>query len=100
MFFVMLSGTDSIIECMHGESLPEDVVKMYCYIQVNIWIMIIIMKIMMIMGMMVVMMILTFDMSCSVSEKLQIMRNQLKIELWIVKAEFQRKVNIQIVKKQ
>jgi len=28
-----ISGTDSIIECMHGESLPEDVVKMYCYIQ-------------------------------------------------------------------
>jgi len=28
-----ISGTDSIIECMHGESLPEDVVRMYCYIQ-------------------------------------------------------------------
>ena len=35
MLLIMLSGTDSIIECMHGESLPEDVVKMYCYIQVT-----------------------------------------------------------------
>ena len=76
----MLSGTDSIIECMHGESLPEDVVKMYCYIQVKIWIMIWKM-IMMTMVVIVVTMILTIDMSCSVSEKLQVMHNQLKIEL-------------------
>merc|ERR1719319_1059117 len=27
-----ISGTDSIIECMHGEGLPESVVKWYCYI--------------------------------------------------------------------
>ena len=33
---INLSGTDSIIECMHGESLPEDVVRMYCYIQVDV----------------------------------------------------------------
>ena len=33
---INLSGTDSIIECMHGESLPEDVVRMYCYIQVGV----------------------------------------------------------------
>ena len=33
---INLSGTDSIIECMHGESLPEDVVRMYCYIQVHV----------------------------------------------------------------
>ena len=39
------------------------------------------MIIMMTMVMMVVMMILTFDMSCSLSEKLQVMSNQLKIEL-------------------
>ena len=90
MFLIMLSGTDSIIECMHGESLPEDVVKMDCYIQVNIWIMII--------GMMVVTMILTFDMSCFVSKKWQVMHNQLKIELWILNVGFERKVNVQIVK--
>ena len=35
MLDIVSSGTDSIIECMHGESLPEDVVKMYCYIQVT-----------------------------------------------------------------
>jgi len=27
-----ISGTDSIIECMHGDSLPDQVVNMYCYI--------------------------------------------------------------------
>lgn len=28
-----ISGTDSIIDCMHGPGLPETVVKWYCYIQ-------------------------------------------------------------------
>jgi len=28
-----ISGTDSIIDCMHGPGLPEAVVKWYCYIQ-------------------------------------------------------------------
>jgi len=28
-----ISGTDSIIDCMHGPGLPESVVKWYCYIQ-------------------------------------------------------------------
>lgn len=30
-----ISGTDSIIECMHGPGLPESIVKWYCYIQVG-----------------------------------------------------------------
>jgi len=28
-----ISGTESIIDCMHGPGLPEDIVKWYCYIQ-------------------------------------------------------------------
>ena len=30
-----ISGTGSIIDCMHGPGLPENVVKMYCYVQVR-----------------------------------------------------------------
>ena len=30
-----VSGTGSVIECMHGEGLPDDVVRMYCYVQVR-----------------------------------------------------------------
>ena len=30
-----ISGTDSIIECMHGPGLPEGLVATYCYIQVR-----------------------------------------------------------------
>ena len=28
-----ISGTGSIIECMHGGSLPDEVINAYCYIQ-------------------------------------------------------------------
>ena len=31
-----VSGTGSAIECMHGDGLPDDVVNMYCYVQVFI----------------------------------------------------------------
>ena len=31
-----ISGTDSIIDCIHGESMPNAVVNMYCYISVRI----------------------------------------------------------------
>ena len=30
-----VSGTGSVIECMHGEGLPDAVVRMYCYVQVR-----------------------------------------------------------------
>ena len=30
-----ISGTDSIIDCMHGPGLPDNVVKMFCYVQVS-----------------------------------------------------------------
>ena len=31
-----VSGTSSVIECMHGSALPNKVVNMYCYVQVII----------------------------------------------------------------
>jgi hypothetical protein len=31
-----ISGTGSMIECMHGPGLPEGLVKWYCYIQVGL----------------------------------------------------------------
>ena len=30
-----VSGTGSVIECMHGEGLPDAAVRMYCYVQVR-----------------------------------------------------------------
>jgi hypothetical protein len=30
-----VSGTGSVIECMHGEGLPDAVARMYCYVQVR-----------------------------------------------------------------
>ena len=31
-----VSGTSSVIECMHGKGLPDKVVNMYCYVQVGL----------------------------------------------------------------
>ena len=30
-----ISGTGSVIDCMHGGSLPDQVVNMYCWISVS-----------------------------------------------------------------
>ena len=31
-----VSGTGSVIECMHGAGVPDNVVRMYCYVQVRL----------------------------------------------------------------